>query len=248
MWSWPATPTAQPVVSPVAAAASAVTLPSRRAPGSDRGEDRGREADLADQLLRPDPPLEVEGERARGEREVGGRHARQSPGEVVRDVQPERGAGECLWLVRLQPEQLAKREGRIGREPGQRMQTDLADGRLQPRELGLAAARRTRRWSCRSAGPAGRARRTPRRRSRPRGPGSRAGSRICAVASRSAPQAACQSASGSCSAQPGPRPLDRGRPAALGDRPAIGREHDRPDAAGAGIDATEQRLRRHGVT
>ena len=91
MWSWPATPTAQPVVSPVAAAASAVTLPSRVPQGRIGANSAGSS---------PTSRISssAQARRARSsasEREASVRSAlatpAQPPGEIVADVQPQHG-------------------------------------------------------------------------------------------------------------------------------------------------------------
>jgi hypothetical protein len=128
---------AEPIESSSTPGASVRDHAEPRAPGPDRREHRGRKADLADQILGPDAALQIEGQRARGEREIRAGHAGQAPGQVVRDVQPGAGAGKGLGMVRFEPEQLAKGEDRVGGEAGQRVQPLPADFGLQPGELRL---------------------------------------------------------------------------------------------------------------
>ncbi len=157
------------------------------------------------------------------------------------DVQPEAGAGEGLGLVRLEPEQLAKGEGRVGSKTGQRVQPRLADLGFQPGEL------RLRPLVVPGDRPAGRPavriegdeRLADARHGQTHDAG-RLGDPRGGIAKRAAGR------------QPerlrlmlgpaGPRPLDRSRPAALGHQLARRREQQSADAARAAVDPGEQRL------
>ena len=111
-------------------------LTELRAVRPDRREQVGRQARLGDQVVRPHAPAQIERERARGERGIARHLAAQPPGEVVGDVQPAHRALQHLGLVRFQPEKLAEREGRIGRQAAKGVQPLETDLPGQPVELG----------------------------------------------------------------------------------------------------------------
>src|SRR5579863_4696153 len=93
-------------------------------------EKRRRKAQLIENLLGPAPLMRVKRERARGERQIGGRNARQAKGDPVGDVEHAARFGESLWPMFAHPPQFAEAESRIDPVAGQSEQSFAADLRL----------------------------------------------------------------------------------------------------------------------
>ena len=75
--------------------------------GPDLGEDGRGQPERTDQIFRPAAAMQIECQRARSKRQIGGRNAAQPPGQVVSDVQPEPRARESFRRILFEPQQLA---------------------------------------------------------------------------------------------------------------------------------------------
>ena len=82
--------------------------------------------------------MQVEGERARGEGVVRGGDAAEAESHVVGDVQPGRGAREGVWLVFLEPEDLAQAEDGLQGEAASGRRGGPGRRAVEPLGLGLA--------------------------------------------------------------------------------------------------------------